>query len=118
MDLTTFAIGLGLVVALCHSLLCAVRKRSFEILSAVMIFLAAFSVPGGVMLVRAALSGETGHLPPSWREHVAVAGIVALGLALNYLVKRFVSLGAQQATFSDRSVPAEEAKRQAQTGGR
>ena len=91
MDTTTLGIGLGILVAGSYAIIGAYSKRTFELNLTVLIFLAAFSVPGGIALIIAGFTGDANDLPSSWREHVVVAGIVAIGLALHYTFGVFKS---------------------------
>jgi drug/metabolite transporter (DMT)-like permease len=89
MDTTTIGIGAGVVAAVAYACIGAIYKKTFELNHTVLIFLAAFSVPGGVGLIVAGFNGSPTELPSSWREHVVVAGIVAIGLALHYVFEAF-----------------------------
>jgi MFS family permease len=89
MDATTIGIALGITGSTLYALTRAYARRSFELNHTVLIFLAAFSVPGGVALIAAGFIGNAGSLPSSWREHVTVAGIVAIGLAVHYIFTAF-----------------------------
>lgn len=89
MDTTTIGIAFGIVLAGGYAVLRACARQSFELSHTVLIFLAAFSVPGGLALIAAGYIGDAKNLPSSWREHVTVAGIVAIGLALHYVGETF-----------------------------
>jgi MFS family permease len=89
MDTTTVGITLGIALSGAYALLRAIARQSFELNHTVLVFLAAFSVPGGVGLIAAGFIGNAGSLPSSWREHVTVAGIVAIGLAVHYIFTAF-----------------------------
>lgn len=89
MDATTIGLALGITGSALYTITRAVAKRPFELNHTVLIFLAAFTVPGGVALIAAGFIGTTDSLPSSWREHVAVAGIVAIGLAVHYIFSEF-----------------------------
>ena len=89
MDTTTIGIALGIALAGGYAILRACAKQSFELNHTVLIFLAAFSVPGGIAIIAAGFIGDAKNLPSSWREHVTVAGIVAIGLAMHYVVATF-----------------------------
>jgi hypothetical protein len=89
MDATAIGIGLGLLMSLAYALLRVWAKLTFELGQTVLVFLSAFSVPGGVALINAGFVGKAAELPSSWREYVSVAGIVAIGLALHYVVTAF-----------------------------
>lgn len=89
MDSTAIGIGLGLFVSLAYVLLRAYAKHPFDIGQTVLVFLSAFALPGGIGLINAGFVGKAAELPSSWREHVSVAGIVAIGLAVHYVVTAF-----------------------------
>lgn len=89
MDTTTIGIASGVLVAILYALLAAYSKKTFELNHTVLIFLAMFSVPGGIGLIIAGFNGNSSDLPTSWREHVVVAGIVAIGLAVHYVISSF-----------------------------
>lgn len=89
MDATTIGIAIGVLCSGLYALIRVIGKQTFELNHTVLIFLAAFSVPGGVALIGAGFSGNANSLPSSWREHVTVAGIVAIGLAMHYIFTAF-----------------------------
>jgi len=45
------------------------------------------AMPVGAQLITSGFSGNPLDLPPNWREYVAIAGAVAIGLALNYVIR-------------------------------
>lgn len=89
MDITAIGIAIGLLVSGGYATLRAWAKLPFELGHTVLVFLSAFSVPGGVSLILAGILGKATELPSSWREHVSVAGIVAIGLAIRYIASAF-----------------------------
>lgn len=89
MDSTAIGIGLGLLCAVGYVLLRAYVKLPFDLGQTVLMFLSVFALPGGAGLITAGIVGNAAELPSSWREHVSVAGIVAIGLALHYVVTSF-----------------------------
>lgn len=89
MDATTIGIALGTIISALYAAIRAYARQSFELNHTVLIFLATFSVPGGVALIAAGFIGDASSLPSSWREHVTVAGIVAIGLAVHYIFTVF-----------------------------
>lgn len=89
MDTTAIGIAAGVSVSVAYAGITAYLKKTLEISHTVLIFLAAFSVPGGVALIVSGFIGNPQDLPSSWREHVVVAGIVAIGLAIDYVVREF-----------------------------
>ena len=98
MDTTAIGIGLGISAAIAYVLCRAVRQRTFDLQHMILVFLGAFSIPGGVQLVAAAYIGNQINLPSSWREHVAVAGITVVGIAAQYLFGAFHNSWPRQAT--------------------
>ena len=103
MDLTAIGIGLGLVASTAYALLRAWAKLPFELGHTVLVFLASFSLPGGIALINAGIMGKPTDLPSSWREHVSVAGIVAIGLAVHYIVNAFRTCWATRKKVSTSS---------------
>lgn len=104
MDTTTIGIITGLV---CTSIYAGAQlyfKKTFDLAHTILVFLAAFSLPGGVGLIVAGYYGSPSELPSSWREHVVVAGIVAIGLASQYVVGRIA--GCAQKTNNTAVVEA------------
>lgn len=89
MDATTVGIALGIIMSALYAAIRAYARQPFELNHTVLIFLATFSVPGGVALIAAGFIGNANSLPSSWREHVTVAGIVAIGLAVHYIFTAF-----------------------------
>jgi drug/metabolite transporter (DMT)-like permease len=97
MDTTATGIAAGILATLAYTVIRATRQRSFEIGATILMFLAGFSVPGGVKLLLAAWSGNQSALPSSWREHVAVAGIAVIGLAAHFLIQSFRNVWPKRA---------------------
>lgn len=93
-DSTAVGIGAGLLCAIVYALLRAWRQKSFDLPTTVTVFLAAFALPPAALLIRAAFLGTHTALPSNWREHLAIAGIVAIGLALPYLISTFRAASA------------------------
>jgi drug/metabolite transporter (DMT)-like permease len=89
MDTTSFGIAAGVVASLAYACIGFVYKKTFDLNHTVLIFLAAFSLPGGIGLIVAGFKGNSVDLPSSWREYVVVAGIVAIGLAIHYIFDAF-----------------------------
>jgi drug/metabolite transporter (DMT)-like permease len=100
LDTTTIGIVAGLVVAGSYSLTRALRQKSFDIGATMLMFLAGFAIPGGAHLISAALSGNPSTLPSNWREYVAVAGIAAIGLSLQQIVKSFRNAWVKRAAMA------------------
>jgi chromate transport protein ChrA len=97
MDTTAIGICVGLLGVFCYASVKAMRQRSFDLNATILVFLALFSLPGGVHIITAALTGNYSDLPTSWREHVAVAGIAIIGLAIHFVFGIFRSAWPQQA---------------------
>ena len=88
MDSTAIGIASGLALAAIYAGMLLYHKKAFDLPHTILVFLAGFSVPGGIGLIIAGFSGSPANLPSSWREHVVVAGIVAIGLAAQYIISR------------------------------
>ena len=63
------------------------RHKDIDITNCVVIFLAFYAVFGGYELIAAALEGDPENLPKTWREYLGVAGVVAIGLSLQHIIK-------------------------------
>jgi hypothetical protein len=103
MDSTAIGITTGLVFTGIYVGMLLYFKKSFDLPHTILIFVSSFSVPGGIGLILAGLSGSPENLPSNWREHVVVAGIVAIGLAAQYVVTRILGCrrSAERATVVD-----------------
>ena len=97
MDTIGIGIAGGLLATVFYTLTRAVRQKSFDIGTTMLVFLAGFSIPGGVKLIRAALSGNPNDLPSSWREYMAVAGIAAIGISTHFIVQSLRNVWAKPA---------------------
>ena len=94
-DSTALGIVVGIVGCIAFAALEFYKNKDFEIGNIALVFLAIFAVLSGLELIYAALKGDPKHLPAFWREYIAVAGMVGIGLSLNYMsgsVHNFVSL--------------------------
>jgi drug/metabolite transporter (DMT)-like permease len=111
LDTTGVGIVAGLIATVAYTLTRALRQKSFDIQTTLLIFLAGFSIPGGAHLIRAAWSGNPNDLPSNWREYVTVAGIAAIGLSAHYLVQSFRYVWPKRATISPPSAQSDEASR-------
>lgn len=105
-DTTGVGIALGLVASFAYAVIRALRQRTFDLGITVLVFLAAFTLPGGTLLIAAGLSGNSNALPLSWREHVAVAGIVVIALTAHFLFRSTHS--AWSGTSAERQTNQEE----------
>ena len=107
MDTTAIGITIGLTIAFIYASFRGIRERNFNLQQTILVFLAAFSIPGGIQLISAALLDNQNILPTSWREYVAVAGITVVGLAFHYLVEAFrISWHRQYKSSSKDSIKA------------
>ena len=92
MDTTAVGIVLGLGSSAAYIALRVWRGRKFSPGGVFVVSAAGFSIPAGAQLIIAGLSGNPEALPNNWREYVAAAGVVAIGLSLQYLVNVFRSV--------------------------
>ncbi|WP_062626588.1 hypothetical protein [Ferriphaselus amnicola] len=112
MDATTIGIALGIILSALYATVRAYSKQSFELNHTVLIFLATFSVPGGIALIAAGFIGDASSLPSSWREHVTVAGIVAIGLAVHYVFTAFRDCRMSQSKAGEQPSTEAEVEKQ------
>ena len=91
MDSTAIGIAAGLVCTVFYASMFLYFKKTFDLQHTILVFLAGFSVPGGIGLIVAGYYGSADDLPSNWREHVVVAGIATIGLAAQYVVSRFIN---------------------------
>lgn len=89
MDLTGVGIVVGAIVSGGIAVAQIVRDRSIDIGSIALSFLAVFGLLAGGGLIYAAFVGKPSELPNTWREYVAAAGVVGIGLALRHLWRTF-----------------------------
>jgi hypothetical protein len=64
-----------------------IRQRKLDVGFAALNFLAVVGLLAGCSLIWAAFLGDPDQLPSAWREYVAVAGVVGIGLALQHLMR-------------------------------
>lgn len=107
MDTTTIGIALGVSLSVFYAGFRAINKQPFDLNHTVLVFLSAFSVPGGVAIIAAGFVGSAANLPSSWREHVTVAGIVAIGLAVRYVCSAFQEIWQMRTRPADSASPSE-----------
>jgi len=107
MDTTTIGIALGVSLSVLYAAFRAISKQPFDLNHTVLVFLSAFSVPGGVAIIAAGFVGSADNLPTSWREHVTVAGIVAIGLAVRYVCSAFHEIWQLKIRPADNGSPSE-----------
>lgn len=94
MSLDPTAVGIAIGGVLCAVYACASlwRKKDVNLGSLWAIVASGLSIPVGSSLIRAGLSGKSDHLPSSWREYVATAGILAIGVGFRYLLRAFAAV--------------------------
>ncbi|MFY0678400.1 MAG: hypothetical protein JXR18_14075 [Neptuniibacter sp.] len=85
-DSTALGITISIFGCIAFALLEFIKKKDFDISNIALIFLAIFAISSGVELINAALIGDPNNLPSSWREYIGVAGMVGIGLSLNYVI--------------------------------
>lgn len=110
MDSTAIGIGLGLIASIAYILLRIYAKLPFDLGQTVLVFLSCFAVPGGISLINAGFLGKAAELPSSWREHVSVAGIVAIGLAAHYVITAFRNCWLTRRKITTGSAESSDAK--------
>lgn len=92
MDTTAIGIILGLACCALYVGLKLWRHKKFSPGGVFVVSAAGFSVPAGAQLIKAALAGDASALPSNWREYVTAAGVVVIGLSLQYLINVFRSV--------------------------
>jgi len=97
MDATTFGIAIGLAVAAIYVVVRLLRQRTFDTTASAVAFLAGFSVPSGASLIAAAWTGRIDVLSDTWREYLAAAGVIAIGLATQYIIESMRAVWARPA---------------------
>lgn len=85
-DSTALGIGLSILGCILFAALEFYKNKDFEIGNIALVFLAIFAISAGVELIYAALKGDPNNLPSSWREYLGVAGMVGIGLSLNFVI--------------------------------
>lgn len=101
MDTTAIGILFGIAASALHTIVRAIRQRTFSVSTATLVFLASFALPGCADLIHAGIQGQATELPRSWREYVAVAGIVAIGLAVQFIVQSYREAWSHKAECED-----------------
>lgn len=89
MDLTGWSIALGILGAGPLALLKLYRHEHPDLAGTVTLFLGVFSLPLASACIRAAIVGDPKELPSSWRELLAVAGVVTIAMTLWVLKKAY-----------------------------
>ncbi len=96
-DITAVGIASGVTLCVVHSGWSVWRGRKLVVGTLWTVIAAGLAIPVGAQLIIAGFSGNPTDLPPNWREYVAAAGAVAIGLALNYLLRAFRALSTREA---------------------
>ncbi|WP_421333206.1 hypothetical protein [Aeromonas sp. 603607] len=96
----------GILVSVCFSFAFAClefyKRRDFKVNNVALVFLAVYAISSGGELILAALHGDPNNLPSSWREYIGVAGMVGIGLSLNYVINAVKEvLASRPASNSD-----------------
>lgn len=86
MDATALGIVLGLTICCIYCGIRLWRRRPLDVGEIFVVSVAGFAIPTGAGLIWAALSGNPGELPQTWRVYNAAAGVVTIGLSLQYLI--------------------------------
>lgn len=89
MDLTGWSIAFGLLGAAPMAIMKLLRHERPDLAGTVTLFLGVFSLPLAIACIRAAIVGDPKELPSSWRELLAVAGIVTVAMTLWVLKKAY-----------------------------
>jgi len=85
LDATAIGICLSIIGCFLFAALEFYKKQDFDISNIALVFLAIFAISAGGELIYAALKGDPKDLPSSWREYLGVAGMVGIGLSINYV---------------------------------
>lgn len=86
-DSTAVGILAGAVISAGLAIWQALRHKSVDPVGVALNFLAVFGALAAVTLIWAAFRGDPSDLPNAWREYLATAGVIGIGLALQHLVK-------------------------------
>jgi hypothetical protein len=97
MDAVAIGVVLGLLGTTAYAVIRALRQRSFDLGGMVLTFVGLFSLPGAVVLIRAGFTGNLADLPDLWREHIVVAGVVVIGLTMQFLAVSFLDVWSKKA---------------------
>jgi hypothetical protein len=93
MDNTALGIIAGLSFTAAYEGLRLYKRRPFDLSVTGLIFLASVTLPGGWQMIKAAVLGDLASVPTStWREYVAAAGVIAIGMCVSYIGKSFRKL--------------------------
>lgn len=106
-DPTALGISLSIVGCILFACLEFYKNKDLEIGNIALVFLAIFAISAGAELIYAALKGDPNNLPSSWREYLGVAGMVGIGLSLNFVISAVKKVLREPSEVQDSS-PANE----------
>ena len=107
MDTTAIGIAFGIIGVIIFMISQFRRKQVFDVGNTVLIFLSFFAIPLSIDLLWVAILGDEKNLPNSWREYIAVAVIVGLGLSFKFIIRAFKSIRIKS-SLSDQEQTSEE----------
>nr|VFK18227.1 MAG: hypothetical protein BECKLFY1418C_GA0070996_104011 [Candidatus Kentron sp. LFY] len=86
-------IAVGIIVALIGFIIFIVveivHKKDIDVRNSAVIFSAIYAVFQGYQLIVTAVVGDPNNLPKAWRGYLGLAGVVVIGLSLQYILKTF-----------------------------
>ena len=85
-DTTAIGICLAIIACIGFAALEFHNNKDFEIGNIALVFLAIFAISSGIELIYAAIKGDPNNLPTNWREYLGVAGMVGIGLSINFVI--------------------------------
>lgn len=85
-DGTAFGILISVIFSISFAALEFYKRKDFKVNNVALVFLAVYAISSGVELILAALHGDPNNLPSSWREYIGVAGMIGIGLSLNFVI--------------------------------
>nr|VFK27533.1 MAG: hypothetical protein BECKMB1821I_GA0114274_100374 [Candidatus Kentron sp. MB]VFK31614.1 MAG: hypothetical protein BECKMB1821G_GA0114241_10889 [Candidatus Kentron sp. MB]VFK74344.1 MAG: hypothetical protein BECKMB1821H_GA0114242_100374 [Candidatus Kentron sp. MB] len=88
-DLTATWITIALIGAGIFFVLELLWKKDIDVINSAVIFSVIYAIYQGYLLIEAALIGDPNNLPKTWRAYLGFAGVVVIGLSLQYIVKTF-----------------------------
>ena len=111
MDISALGITAGIFGVAIFAIIKAIRQRTFDAGNSFLIFGAIFAVTGGIRLIATALVGNEKKLPYFWREYLAVAAVIGIGLSFQFVIKAFRSAwvkSGKPTQFDDQIVKEKE----------
>jgi drug/metabolite transporter (DMT)-like permease len=103
LDATAVGVAMGIAGAAIYALITARRHKCFRAGTTATVFLGCFAPAAGIFLVKAGFSGDVRDLPTIWREYVAIAGVIGIGLAIEGTANAFRAALARPAKREDDS---------------